>query len=103
MRIPMNATGVKVHLLRHAKEKGITLQEIAHRTGFALSTVRNILYNYNSQPLRLPRYLEICEALCDTREEYGALITEGIKQAPEYMFAERRLRWKEKNNNNDNQ
>lgn len=101
MRIPKNATGVKVHLLRYAKEKGISIQEIANRTGFALHTVRNTLYNGN--PLRIIRYLEICEALCDTREEYEALIAEGIKQAPEYMFAERRLRWKEKNNNNDNQ
>lgn len=98
MRIPQNATNLKVYLLRYAKEKGISIQEIANRTGFALGTVRNTLYN--AHPLRIPRYLEICEVLCDTREEYEALTTEGIKQVPEYMFAKRRLRWKEKNNDN---
>jgi len=100
MRIPMNSTGVKMHLLRYAEEKGISLKEIANRTGFSINTVRNTLYN--ATPLRISRFLELCEVLCDTREEYEALITEGIKRSPEYMFAERRLRWKEKNDN-DNQ
>jgi len=97
MRIPKNATALKLHLLRYAEEKEISCSEIAKRIGLNVKTVRNLLYT--STPLRMNSFLEFCEVLCDTREEYEALIMAAIKQTPEYMFTERRLRWKEKNDN----
>ena len=98
---PMNCTPFGNHLFRYAEYKNITLKELAQGIGLSISTLKNFMTG--ARYPKLDTYLAICEVLSDDREEYNMLIMRGIRSTPENMFAERRLRTKEKETKNDNQ
>ena len=97
---PMNCTSFGTHIFRYAEYKGITLAELAKGIGVTLPTLRGFMTGVRYP--KLDTYLAICEVLSDDREEYNMLILRGIRYTPENMYAERRLRTKEKTKN-DNQ
>ena len=98
---PLNCTPFGNHIFRYAEYKGVTLAEIAKGIGLTLPTLRGFMTG--ARYPKLDTYLAICEVLSDDREEYNMLILRGIRSTPENMFAERRLRTKEKETKNDNQ
>lgn len=98
---PLNCTTFGNHIFRYAEYKGVTLKEIAQGIGLSISTLKGFMTG--ARYPKLDTYLAICELLSDDREEYNMLILRGIRSMHENMYAERRLRKKEKQTKNDNQ
>jgi|DEB0MinimDraft_6_1074348.scaffolds.fasta_scaffold144243_1 DNA-binding Xre family transcriptional regulator len=99
---PMNCTPFGNHLFRYAEYKNITLKALAKGIGLTLPTLKRFMTEGGRYP-KLDTYLAICEVLSDSREEYNMLIMRGLRSMHENMYAERRLRTKEKQTKNDNQ
>jgi transcriptional regulator with XRE-family HTH domain len=98
--LPINCTSFGLHIFRYAEYKDMSLEEVAKRVGIQKQTLR--AYMNGTRYPKIDVYLAICEALSDTREEYNMLLLRGIRSTGENALAERRLRIKEKHNN-DNQ
>lgn len=98
--IPMNCTSFGLHIFRYAEYKDMTLEEVAKGVGIQVNTLKD--YMSGKRYPKLDVYLAICEVMSDTREEYNMLLLRGIRSTGENALAERRLRIKEKHNN-DNQ
>jgi len=95
--LPMNCTSFGLHIFRYAEYKDMTLEEVAKGVGIQVQTLK--AYMNGSRYPKLDVYLAICETLSDTREEYNMLLLRGIRSTGENALAERRLRIKEKHNN----
>jgi len=98
--IPMNCTSFGLHIFRYAEYKDMSLEEVARGVGIKVNTLKD--YMSGKRYPKLDVYLAICEVMSDTREEYNMLLLRGIRSTGENALAERRLRIKEKHNN-DNQ
>ena len=94
--IPMNCTAFGMFIFRYAEYKEISLKDLAKGIGVTLPTLHGFMRG--TRYPKLDTYLAICEVLSDNREEYNILLLRGIRSTPENMFAERRLRRKEKEN-----
>jgi transcriptional regulator with XRE-family HTH domain len=95
--IPMNCTSFGLHIFRYAEYKDMSLEEVAKGVGIQVSTLKD--YMSGKRYPKLDVYLAICEVMSDTREEYNMLLLRGIRSTGENALAERRLRIKEKHNN----
>ena len=99
--VPKNCTSFGLHIFRYAEYKDLSLEDVAKGVGIKLQTLKS--YMTGIRYPKLDVYLALCEVLSDTREEYNMLLLRGIRSTGENALAERRLRIRERNNNNDNQ
>ena len=98
--LPKNCTSFGLHIFRYAEYKDMSLEEVARGVGIKVNTLKE--YMSGKRYPKLDTYFAICEVMSDTREEYNMLLLRGIRSTGENALAERRLRIKEKHNN-DNQ
>lgn len=98
--IPKGCTPFGMFIFRAAEHKNLTIEEVALKAGIAKVTLRG--YLTGTRYPKLDTYLALLEVLSDTREEFQINILRGFSVTLEYMYADRRLRYKEKINDNNN-
>jgi transcriptional regulator with XRE-family HTH domain len=98
--IPKGCTPFGMFIFRAAEHKNLTLQEVALKTGITKQTLR--IYLTGSRYPKIDRYIALIEVISDSREEFQINLVGGLSVMSEHMFADRRLRYKEKINDNNN-
>jgi len=92
MIIPRSLTPWGMRIFRYCESKGLTLQQLADKAGINKGTLLNQMQGKRYP--RLDTWIEICEALSDTQEEFELILTRTKESIVEYEMATRRYKRK---------